>query len=73
MLRVSLGRARPETEWNVKISGLEISSNPGGRTGAQAFGTNNNVTVPQSHLEHEIDVEGRGDISAEDSGCGKEN
>jgi hypothetical protein len=29
MLRVALGRARPDTEWSGKVSGLEFSPNPG--------------------------------------------
>ena len=86
MLRVALGRARPETEWNVKISGLKFSSNPGGGAGAQAladrsrshgtgggFGTNTILTVPQSHLEPEADIEARDGTSDEDSVRGKEN
>jgi hypothetical protein len=72
MLRVAMGRARPETEWSGKISGLEFTSNPGGRAGALAsaegsrsystggrFGTSTILTVPQSHLEHEVDIEAR--------------
>jgi hypothetical protein len=88
MLRVALGRARPETEWSGKISGLEFTSNPGGRAGASAsadgsrsrgtggrFGTNTILTVPRSHLEHEGDIEARDhDASDEDSPVrGKEN
>jgi hypothetical protein len=87
MLRVALGRARPETEWSGKISGLEFTSNPGGRAGAQAsvdglrshgtgggFGTNTILTVPRSHLEHEVDIEARDHgASEEDSLRGKEN
>jgi hypothetical protein len=72
MLCVALGRARPETEWSGKISGLQFTSNPGGRAGASAsaigsrshdtgggFGTNTILTVPHSHLEHEVDIEVR--------------
>jgi hypothetical protein len=73
MLRIALGRARPETEWSGKISGLEFTSNPGGGAGAQAsadgsrshgtsggFRTNTILTVPQSHLEHDrVDLEAR--------------
>jgi hypothetical protein len=85
MLRVALGRARPETEWNDKISGLEFNSNSGG--GAEAvsadssrshgtgggFGTNAILTVPRTHLEHEFDHRARDGISNEVSVRGKEN
>ena len=86
MLRVTLGRARPETEWSGKISGLEFSSNPGGGAGARAsadrsrshgavrgFGVDTILTVPRSHLEHDVDIETRDGIGDEDSVCGKEN
>jgi hypothetical protein len=86
MLRVVLGRARPETEWSGKISGLQFTSNHGGGTGAQAsadisrshgtgggFGTNTILTVPWSHLEHEVDIEARDATKDEDSVGGKEN
>jgi hypothetical protein len=69
MLRVVLGRARPETEWSGEISGLKFSSNPGGGAESQApagrsrshgtggeFGTNTIITVPRSDLEHEVDI-----------------
>jgi hypothetical protein len=72
MLRVALNRARPETEWSGKISGVQFTSKPGGRAGAPAstdgsrshgtaggFGTNTILTVPRSHLEHEADIEAR--------------
>ena len=84
MLRVALGRARPETEWSGKMSGLAFSSNPGGRGGAQTsadrsrshgtsggFGTNTILTVPRSHLEG--DIEARYGISDEDSARVTEN
>jgi hypothetical protein len=77
MLRVALGRARPDTEWSGKISGLEFSSNPGGGapasatgrfrsqgTGHGGFGTNTILTVPRSNFQHEVDV----DIEARDTG-----
>jgi hypothetical protein len=84
MLRVALGRARPETEWSGKISGLQFTSNPGGRAGALdgsrshgtagEFGTNTILTVPRSHLEHEVDIEARDHgASDEDSLRGKTN
>jgi hypothetical protein len=78
MLRVALGRARPETEWSGKMSALEFSSNPGGGAGAQASadrsksygtrggcGTNTILAAPQSHLE--VDIEARYGINGEDS------
>jgi hypothetical protein len=68
MLRVALGRARPDTEWSGKISGLEFSSNPGGRVQVFAtgrsrsegtgdrFGTNTILTALRSTSEHGVDV-----------------
>ena len=86
MLRVALGRARPETEWSGKISGLEFNSNPGGGAGAQAsadrsrshgtgdgFGTNTILTVSRSHLEHDADIEASDGNSDEYSVRGTEN
>jgi hypothetical protein len=87
MLRVFLGRARPETEWSGKISGLEFDSDPGGGAGAQApadsrsrshgtssgFVINTIVTVPRSHLEHEVDIEAGDGTSDEGSARGKDN
>jgi hypothetical protein len=84
MLRVALGRARLETEWSGKISGLEFTSNHGGGARAQAsadrshdtvggFGTSTILTVPQSHLEHEVDIEATDGASNEDSLRGKED
>jgi hypothetical protein len=80
MLRVVLGHGRPETEWSDKISGLHFASNHGGGMGAQASadklrshgsigssGTNTILTVLQSHLEHEVDIEARVGASNEDS------
>jgi hypothetical protein len=74
MIRVILGRAQPNSEWSGKISGIEFSSNPGGRVGEQAstdrvrshgiraaggFGTDTVLTVSGSHLRQEIDPEAR--------------
>jgi hypothetical protein len=88
MLRVALGRARPETEWSTKISGLEFNSNPGGGTGTQAstgrsrshdagtrggFGINTILTVTRSHLEPGVDVEPRRDGSSLDAITAKAN
>jgi hypothetical protein len=84
MLRVAVGRARPETEW--KISGLKFTSNLGGGAGAQisedrsrshgtggGFGTNTIIAVPGGYLEPEIDIEARDGTSDEDSVHEKEN
>jgi hypothetical protein len=86
MLRVALGRARPETEWSGNVSGLKFGSNPRGRVGTQAstdilrshstgggFGTNTILTVPRSHIEDDVDIEARDAISGEDSVCEKES
>jgi hypothetical protein len=69
MLRVILGRARPETEWSGKVSGLEFSSNPGdgsrsrgwiGRSRSDdpgvEFGANTILIVPTSRSEHEMEA-----------------
>jgi hypothetical protein len=86
MLRVALGRARPETEYSGRISGLEFSSNPGGGAGAQASAdrtrshstgggvrTNTSLTISQSQMEHEVDIEVGDGVSDKDSVPGKEN
>jgi hypothetical protein len=69
MLRVVLGRARPDTEWSGKISGLQFNTYPGGGTQASVtgrsrsqgtgdrFGTNTIRTVLRSHFEPEVDVD----------------
>jgi hypothetical protein len=36
MLRVVLGRARPDTEWSAKLSGLHFSPGPAGEFGASS-------------------------------------
>jgi hypothetical protein len=89
MLRVTLGRARPETEWSGRISGLEFNSNPDGGAGAQAsigisrsgshgrihdrFGTNTFLTVPMSDSETGTDLEARDGASDFDSATEKGN
>jgi hypothetical protein len=76
MLHIVLGRARPDTEWSGKISGLQFNSRPGGGTQASVagssrsqdtgagFGTNTIRTVLRSHFEPEVDV----DLEAGDVG-----
>jgi hypothetical protein len=85
MVRVALGRARPETEWSRKVSGLEFNSKPGGEARAQVsadrhgtdvsgeFGINTIVTVPRSHLEHGVDIEAGDGTSDGGSARGKES
>jgi hypothetical protein len=75
MLRVTLGHAHPDTEWNEKISGLQFNSNLSGaqasvteRSKAQGtgdeFGTNTILMVPRSNFKHELDI----DLEARDVG-----
>ena len=86
MLRVALGRARPESKWSEKISTLEFGSNPNGGAGAQAsadrsrphsraggFGTNTILTLTRSHPEHNVDIEAGDGSSDENSVREKEN
>jgi hypothetical protein len=76
MLRVALERARPDTEWSGKISGLEFVSDVGGGAGAQAstgLETDTILTVRRSHLEHETDIEARDSASDLETITGKEN
>jgi hypothetical protein len=75
MLRVALGRARPDAEWSRKISGLQFNSSPDGGTQASAtgrsrsqgagsgFGTNTILTVPRSNSEDDVDI----DLEARDT------
>ena len=66
MLRVVLGRARPDNEWSasLKISGLNLASGPVGTLGAPSSGnsrgvTNTIVTIPRIRDEfaHYADIE----------------
>jgi hypothetical protein len=58
MLRVVLGRARPDTEWSAKISGLRFNSAPGLQEGARSRGAISTIlTVPRSYHEGEVDLE----------------
>jgi hypothetical protein len=85
MLRVALGRARSDTEWSGKISGLEFYSNPGTQASApgrlrsqgtshEGFGTSTILMVPQSDLEDEPDADlGTRDVSSNmDTATGNE-
>jgi hypothetical protein len=58
MLRVVLGRARPDTEWSGKISGLRFNSAPGAQESARSRDVTSTIlTVPRSHHEQIFDVE----------------
>ena len=57
MLRVVLGRARPDTEWSGKISGLQFSSAPGVQESVRSRGAASTVlTVPRSHHGEVVDL-----------------
>jgi hypothetical protein len=64
MLRVVLGRARPDKEWSGKISGLRFNSLPGIQESARSGGiTSTILTVPRSHYgEEAVDLEANGDL-----------
>jgi hypothetical protein len=68
MLRVVLGRARPDTEWSGKISGLQFNSAPGvqesRRLGSRGV-TSTILTVPRSHRGEEADLEANGEPGTE--------
>jgi hypothetical protein len=58
MLRVALGRARPDTEWSGKISGLQFNSAPGVQESVQSRDVASIVlTVPNSRCREEVDLE----------------
>jgi hypothetical protein len=63
MLRVVLGRARPDTEWSGKISGLRFNSVPGVQESVRSRGVTSTImTVPRSHSgEEAVDLEANGD------------
>jgi hypothetical protein len=61
MLRVVLGRARPDTEWNGKISGLQFSSAPGVQESTRSrLATSTILTVARSHHGEEANLEANG-------------
>jgi hypothetical protein len=63
MLRVVLGRARPDTEWSGKISGLRFNSAPRIQEGMSSRGIASTIlTVPRSHHGEEGDLEANGDL-----------
>jgi hypothetical protein len=58
MLRVVLGRARPDTEWSGKVSGLRFGSAPGVQESARSRGATSTIaTVLRSHHGEEADLE----------------
>ena len=58
MLRVVLGRARPDTEWSGKISGLQFNSAPGVQESMRSRGATSTIlTAPRSHRGEEVDLE----------------
>jgi hypothetical protein len=66
MLRVVLGRARPDTEWSGKISGLQFNSAPGVEESARSRGAISTIlTVPRSHHGEEVDLETNGEPRTE--------
>jgi hypothetical protein len=63
MLRVVLGRARPDTEWSGKISGLQFNSAPGVQESVRSRGVTSTIlTVPRSHHGEEVDLEANGNL-----------
>jgi hypothetical protein len=61
MLRVALGRARPETEWTGKISVLHFNSAPGVQESMRSGDATSTVlTVPRSDCGEEVDLEAHG-------------
>ena len=68
MLRVVLGRARPDTEWSQKISGLQFNSAPGIRGSTRSRGATGTIlTVLRSHHGDEVDLEANGEPKTEPS------
>ena len=63
MLRVILGRVRPNTERSGKIYGLQFNSASGVQDSAQSRDeTSTILTVPRSHHMEEVDLEVNGDL-----------
>jgi hypothetical protein len=66
MLRVVLGRARQDTEWSGKISGLQFNSAPGAQESARSRGiTSTILTIPRSHHGEEVILDVNREPSAE--------
>jgi hypothetical protein len=62
MLRVVLGRARPDTEWSGKISGLQFNSAPG----VQGSATGSTIlTIPRCQHGEEVDLEAYAEFRTE--------
>jgi hypothetical protein len=58
MLRVVLGRGRPDTAWSEKISGLQFNSAPEVKESARSRGALSTIlTVPRNHRGEENDLE----------------
>ena len=58
MLRVVLGRARPDTEWSGKISDIQFNAAPGVQESMRSRGATSTIlTVPRSHHGEEVDME----------------
>jgi hypothetical protein len=58
MFRVVLGRARPDTEWSGKISGLRFNSAPGVQQSARSRGATSTIlTVARSPHGDVVDLD----------------
>jgi hypothetical protein len=58
MLRVVLRRARPDTEWSNKISGLQFNSALGIQESTSSRdATNLILTVPRTHRREEVELD----------------
>jgi hypothetical protein len=65
MLRVVLGRARPDTEWSRKMSGLQFNS-AGVQESTRSRGVTSTIlTVPSSHHGEEVDLEANREFRTE--------
>ena len=71
MLRVVLGRAHPNNEWNRKISGLQFKSSPGVQESMRLRGATNTIlTIPRNHRGREDNLEANGELRGESSPAG---
>ena len=67
MLRVVLGRARPDTEWSGKISGLQFNSAPGVQESTKSRGVTSTIlTVPVDLEANEGSLDAEEGISEAD-------